>query len=93
MKLKRGILYLSLHNMLEKKFGVNRIVSKKEIKIVLRRRFLIPKNMIQLTLKEMEEKKMIKRPNHKEVIIMPCDIKLAEDTQKIYQLAGLITKE
>jgi len=89
MKLKRGILYLSLHNQLVKRFGVNREVEKKEIYAKLGRHFMIPKNLRELTIKEMEEKGLITQENNNKIIILPLEIDIEKDCNKLYKKAGM----
>lgn len=89
MKIKRGILYISLHNQLIKRFGTNRLVNKKEIYAKLGRHFMIPKNLRGITIKEMEEKKLIIQESNNKIRILPCEINLETDTDKIYEIAGL----
>lgn len=89
MKLKRGILYISLHNQLIRMFGVNRIVEKKAIEEKLGRHFLVPKSIRAITIIELEEKGLIKIESSNQIRILPCDLDLKEDANKIYELAGL----
>lgn len=89
MEIKRGILYISLHNQLIKKFGVNRTINKKEVYAKLGRHYMIPKNLRELTIKEMEEKGLIKINNQQSITILPCKIDI-DNAKEIYKLAGLI---
>lgn len=89
MKIKRGILYLSLHNQLKGRFGINVLVDKKLVYAKLGRHFMIPKNLRELVIKEMEELGLIKIENSHKIIVLPCDINLEEDINKLYSLAGI----
>lgn len=88
-KLKRGLLYLSLHNQLIKKFGLNHPASKEEICIKLGRHYQIPKNLRVLELKNIEDMGLIKTISPKDVIILPCDINIETESNKLFQLAGI----
>ena len=75
-KLNNKILYLSFHNSLKKKFGVNRIIHKKEIIIKLGRQFLVPKNLRVLALKELENMGLFKQESrdHFKILEGFCDL-------------------
>lgn len=88
-KISIGILYLSLHNQLTKKFGVNTIISRKEFEIKIAKHGQIPKKLRPVVLKEMEEKQMLERVNRDSIKILPLDINIEEDCDKLYRLAGL----
>lgn len=86
-KLKIGLLYISLHNQLVKRVGVNRIITRKDFFCIIGKHFLVPKNLRAIVIKEMEYKNLIKQEDN-EIIILNNDIDL-NDVSKIYQLAGL----
>lgn len=90
-KIKEGILYLSLHNVLVKAYP-EMVISRKVVHERLGRHFLIPKNLRDLVLKEMKEKGLLDYDRRK-VILSPLVIDLHNDVHKLYELAGLYGKE
>lgn len=89
MNLKIGLLYLSLHNQLVKKYGINHIISIKEFNIKLGKHFITPQNLRPVILKEMEKKELIERVTRDSIKILPCGIDIEKDVSKLYQLVGL----
>lgn len=92
-KINRGILYLSLHNQLKKKFGIGRTITRKEFFCKLGKHSQVPKNLRYVVIKEMEEKKLIKIEDRDNISLLKCDIDLEKDINKLYELAGLYGKE
>ena len=88
MKINKKILYLSFHNSIKKKFGVNRLISKEDIIIKLGRQFLVPKPLRIVALKELEEMNLLKKEDANNYKILDCEIDI-EDTNKFYQTIGL----
>jgi len=88
MKINKKILYLSFHNSIKKKFGVNRLISKEDIIIKLGRQFLVPKPLRIVALKELEEMKLLKKEDANNYKILEGDFDL-EDTNKFYKTIGL----
>ena len=84
-----GLLYLSLHNLLRKKIGVDRIISRKEFYCILGKHFLVPKEIRVVIIKEMEQRKLIVQENKNDIRILDCDLKIEEDISKFYQEVGL----
>lgn len=89
MSVNHKILYLSFHNSIKKKFGVNRLVSKKELKIKLGRQFLVPKNLTIVALKELENMGLIKKENSVYYKILDINFDLEENVNKFYMQIGL----
>ena len=91
MELKIGILYLGLHNQLIHKFGLNRVVSIKEVFCKLGKHYILPKNLRYIAIKEMEELKLIEKYGRNHIKILDCklDLNKEEDVNKLYKLAGL----
>jgi len=89
MELKIGLLYLSLHNQLIKKYGVNHIVSRKDFFCKLGKHGQIPKRLRPIVVKEMVEKKLIERVDRDNIKILPFEIDLEKDVHKLYELAGI----
>jgi len=85
-----GLLYLGLHNQLVKKFGVNKIITRKELFCKLGKHSQIPKSLRYLVLKEMEEKQLIKRIDRDNIKILKIEIDLERDTHKLFELAGIL---
>jgi len=89
MKLKVCILYLSLHNHLKKSFGVNRIVTRKEIYCALGRHFLVPKNTRDLVINELINFSLIKKLDRDNLQIIDYELDIEQDASQLYKLAGL----
>ena len=73
-KLDKKILYLSFHNSLRKKFGINRVVTKKEIIIKLGRQFLVPKHLREDAINELERMELLEKVDRNNIKILDCDI-------------------
>lgn len=58
--MKKGIVYINIHEMLDRKVGFNRVMNKKYLFRILGATFHIPKNKKFKVLKELEEMKIIK---------------------------------
>lgn len=74
------ILYLSFHNLLKKKFGVNVTISRKEVFSELGRHFLVPKPLRIIVLKEMEEMQLIEIKDRDHLVVFNCKIDLETNT-------------
>lgn len=88
-KLKIGLLYLSLHNQLIKRVGINRIINRKDFFCIIGKHFLIPKNLRYLIIKEMEYRKLINQITNDEIHILEYEFNLEKDANKFYQMVGL----
>jgi len=75
-KLDNKILYLSFHNSLRKKFGINRVISRKEVIIKLGRQYLVPKKLRDDALKELEKMGLIECVDRSNVRIIDCELSL-----------------
>jgi len=89
MELKIGILYIGLHNELAKKYGVNNLIPIKEFYCKLGKHHHIPKSIRCIILIEMAKKNLIKKIDRYNIELLPCDINLENDVNKIYRLVGL----
>jgi len=87
--LKVGLLYLSLHNRLNKNSGRDKVITKKEFFCVIGKHFLVPKHLRYLIIKEMIDKNLIKKEKDK-LKILNTNLDLEKDTDKIYQLGNLL---
>jgi spore coat polysaccharide biosynthesis predicted glycosyltransferase SpsG len=83
-----GILYLSLHNLLKRKVGVNRYTTKKEINAILGRHFLVPKNLRIAVIKELKNMNLIQEDKN-EVMIIDCKLDVTEDANKLFKMLKL----
>ena len=88
-QLKIGLLYLGLHNQLVKKFGVNKMLTRKEFFCKLGKHYIIPKNLRYLIILEMVEKKLVERIDRDTLKVLECEIDLEKDANKLFHLAGL----
>jgi len=84
-KIPIGLLYLSLHNLLKRKHGVNNIITRKEFFCELGKHYLVPKNLRPIIIKEMEEIKLIKQQPLGNILILKCEWDLEKDVQEFYQ--------
>ena len=65
-----GILYNSLHTQLLNKFGENSIITRKEFFCKLGKHYMVPKDLKEGVLREMEEMNMISRINRDSIKIL-----------------------
>lgn len=89
-KLSIGILYLGLHNQLTKKYGVGGLFSRKEIFCKLGKHYIIPKQLRCIVIKEMIEKKLIKKHDRDKFKVLNYDVDIEKDIDSIYKLAGIV---
>ena len=89
MGLNIGLLYLSLHNQLKKKVGLNRIINRKEFFTILGKHFLIPKNVRACIVKEMELMHLIKIVNRDTFKILDFNLDIEKDANKFYKTLEL----
>jgi len=85
-----GILYISLHNLLRKKVGVNRTISRKDFYCILGKHFIIPKNLRCVAIKEMEIRGLVKQENAENIKILDHEYDLENDINKWYQKVGIL---
>lgn len=88
-KLDIGLLYISLHNLLRKKIGVNRYISKKDFYTILGKHFLIPKNIRIVVIKEMENRGLVKQETKENIKILDCDLDMKSNINNWYQKVGI----
>lgn len=82
------ILYLSFHNSLKKRYGINTIICKKEIFTKLGRQFLVPKGLRVIALKELEVLGLIKKEDKSNYKILKGD-NIEDKTNEFYKNANL----
>ena len=68
------ILYLSLHNLLKNRYGVNRVISVKEMFCELGKHFLVKRNLRYFVIKEMVEMNLLSIENRDNIKILDYDI-------------------
>ena len=85
-----GILYISLYSLLKKRYGVGIPIRKKDFFCEIGRHFLVPKNLKNVVVKEMELRKMILREDRNTIKLLKIDIDLDRDANKLYELVGLL---
>jgi len=88
MKFNNKILYLSLHNSLKKKYGVNRLVKKEDVKIKLGRQYLVPKNLRNIAIEELIEMKLITVEDTSYVKILEGEFDLENSPNKFFMAIG-----
>ena len=91
MGLNIGLLYLSLHNQLKKKIGINRIITRKEFFIILGKHFLIPKNIRVCIIREMELMKMVEKIDRDTIKILDYELDIEKDVNKFYKTLKLFS--
>jgi len=84
-KPKITILYLCLHNLLKKRYGVNNTITKKELFCELGKHYLVPKKLRPIIIKEMEEVCLLKQESSGSITLLKCDIDLENDANKFYE--------
>ena len=93
MEKKRGLnialLYLSLHNLLKKKIGLNRYITRKEFYCILGKHFLIPKPTRCAVIREMELMNLVKAEGKDTLKILDYDLDIERDVQKFYKTLEL----
>jgi len=88
-KLEIGLLYISLHSLLRRKYGINRYISRKDFYTILGKHFLIPKNIRIVVIKEMENRGLVKQETKEEIKILDCNLDIENDTNKWFQKVGI----
>jgi len=88
-ELKIGILYISLHNLLVRKEGLNKIISRKALFIHIGRHYLVPRKLRPVLLKEMCNRKLLEEVNRDTYKILDCEFDLERDANKFYEMIGL----
>lgn len=88
-KLKIGILYLGLHNQLVKKYGVNTIITRKELFCKLGRHAQLPKSLRHYVVDEMEKVNLIEKVNRDNIKILKSDIDIEKEQNKLYNMINL----
>jgi len=88
-KIEKGILYIALHNKLLRAFGENKIITRKDFLGNITRHVIIPRGLRDFLLKDLEEKKLIKRIDRDNIKIMQCEIDLDNEPNKLYKIAGI----
>ena len=89
MELNNKILYLSFHNSLKKKFGVNKLISKDQVRIKLGRQFLVPKNLRNSAIKELVSMNLLKEKEDG-FIILEGEYDLENNPNKFYKDIGML---
>ena len=89
-KLKIGLLYLGLHNQLVKKYGVNSTITRKEFFCKLGKHYMIPKDLRHYIVSEMTDKKLIEVVNRDNIKILPCEIDIEKEPQKLYRFLNFV---
>jgi hypothetical protein len=83
-----GILYLSFHNLLKRKIGLNRYTNRKEINAMLGRHFLVPKNLRIAVIKELKNMNLIKEDTSG-ILIIDYKLDVSQDANKLFQMLKL----
>ena len=80
----KPILYLSLHNQLKKKYGIN-MISRKELWVKLRKHSQVPKPLRDDVLKEMCNLGLLKKENRDNYLIIDLKIDLERDSNLFFE--------
>ena len=89
MGMNIGLLYLSLHNQLRKKVGINKTICRKEFFTILGKHFLIPKNVRACIVKEMELMHLIEIVDRDTFKILSFNLDIEKDANKFYKTLEL----
>lgn len=84
-----GLLYLTLHKQLQKNVGMDNVICRKKFYEILGKHFLVPKNLRDVVIKEMEKMKLVKIDSRDAIIVLGCCFDLEEDVNKFYRVAGI----
>ena len=93
-KIKIGLLYLGLYNQLYKKYGSNKIITRKEFFCKLGKHYMIPKDLRHYIVKEMVKVNLIEVVNRDYIKILKSDIDIEKDQNKLYKIFNslMVTK-
>lgn len=80
------ILYLSFHNNMQKVHGRNAILHRKDIFAKLGRQFLVPKQLRECALKELENMGLMERLDRDKIKLLDCNIDLENSSQFFQKL-------
>ncbi len=89
MRLNIGLLYLSLHNQINKTCKMDKIISREQFFTILGKHFLVPKNIRDCEIKEMILMGLIKKQEKGKYEILEYDLNIEEDANKFYQTLEL----
>jgi len=87
--MKINLLYLCLHGLLRKRYGIGNEITRKELFCELGKHFLVPKHVRPLVIKEMEKLKLLSKEQSGRLTILKGEIDLETDTNKFYEYYGL----
>ncbi len=85
-KPKVGLLYLGLHNQLVKKYGVNSVITRKELFTKLGKHYMIPKDLRYHIIREMVKMNLMEIVNRDLIKVLKSDINIEEDKDKLYNI-------
>ena len=85
-----GLLYLSLHNQLKKKVGVNNSICKKKFFEILGKHYLIPKNLRTVVICEMEKRCLVKKESKNSIIVLECKYSIEDSVNGFYRKVGIL---
>lgn len=88
-KINTNILYLCLHNLLKRRYGVDQEITKKELFCELGKHFLVPKKVKPLIIKEMEVLNLLKQQKGGTILILKNDFDLENDACKFFEYYGI----
>ena len=87
--MEESIIYICIHQRLSNNVDSTRLMDKKNLYLILKKIYHIPKNMIPPIIKEMESKGILQNLNKRHVIINPIYIDLDKEMNKIYEEMGV----
>lgn len=79
-----GLLYLGLHCQLVKLFGLNNLVTRKELFTKLGRHYMIPKDLRHYVVDEMIKKNLLERINRNQIKILETNGKITKKQREMY---------
>lgn len=82
---------MSFHNSLKKVYGVNRVVTKKELAIKLGRHPLVPKRYRLDAIKELVKMGLLKEVGKEEYKILDYKLNMEEDASKFLKAMKILS--
>ena len=82
---------MSFHNSLKKVYGVNRVVTKKELTTKLGRQFLVPKRLRIYVIKELVKMGLLKEIEKEEYKILDYELNVEEDANAFLKAMNIFS--
>lgn len=82
------IFYLACHNLLKKRYGLNREITEKQMHCELGKHFLVPKRLKRIAVDELELMGLIKRfgAKNNKFMVIKFDMDIEKDIDKLLKV-------